>query len=609
MKKLFTLLAVFAFAVTASAQLTGIVHEVFYTDDSSIAGYPAGFTTYRIYAELADGSDAVTAVYAEPGSDLLLGTENDEIWNSNFGGTVGTELNPAFFPAFPESQYDSMVTIGRENSGVPGASITAVAVLPSSTAISTAFGTDSPLAPEIDTDLVLQDGTWFSTPDGANTTGQGANFRVLLAQITTSGDLEYNLNLQLIDGGLGGTAYKYVWNPASVDEANELDGSALGMSYVPMVAANGCMDMTACNYDAAATTDDGSCVFATGCDTCSGETDGTGVVIDNPEVGDACDDGNPVTINDTVQGDCSCAGTDPSLPQSQMDYASGNYDLCDMIKADWVGADDYRFVFTPQPAGSVISVEQGSQNTFLQLRDVDGLEVGITYGVTVDALFGASWSIGTVSKDVTVTAPSPYLNPADVCAMGQHFLGDYISAKPYVCGGDKWEWTFTAAGELPIVYTRNSANRYIRLSWVPGLMAGTDYTVSVRAGYPNGAYTAMSAEECISIVGTAPSLTAGGPEVNPEVTPERSVEEVSVALYPNPASGEVLNINLNGVETAKVTLDIVSMMGATVKTVELNAASNNVNEVISLNGIASGVYLVHIQMNGEQFTHRLIIQK
>ena len=49
----------------------------------------------------------------------------------------------------------------------------------------------------------------------------------------------------------------------------------------------GCAATEACNYNAAATDDDGSCTFAVGCDTCSGEQDGTGTVIDN----DADDDG------------------------------------------------------------------------------------------------------------------------------------------------------------------------------------------------------------------------------------------------------------------------------------------------------------------------------
>ena len=49
----------------------------------------------------------------------------------------------------------------------------------------------------------------------------------------------------------------------------------------------GCQDVTACNYNENASDDDGSCILPIGCDTCSGETDGTGTVLNN----DLDDDG------------------------------------------------------------------------------------------------------------------------------------------------------------------------------------------------------------------------------------------------------------------------------------------------------------------------------
>ena len=61
----------------------------------------------------------------------------------------------------------------------------------------------------------------------------------------------------------------------------------------------GCTDSTACNYDATSTTntDNTLCVFKVdACDTCSGETDGTGTVVDN----DADNDG--VCNDDEVTG-------------------------------------------------------------------------------------------------------------------------------------------------------------------------------------------------------------------------------------------------------------------------------------------------------------------
>ena len=52
----------------------------------------------------------------------------------------------------------------------------------------------------------------------------------------------------------------------------------------------GCTDTTACNYDNLATIDNGVCIYGNWCDTCSGETDGTGVVINNDIDGDGiCD--------------------------------------------------------------------------------------------------------------------------------------------------------------------------------------------------------------------------------------------------------------------------------------------------------------------------------
>jgi len=52
----------------------------------------------------------------------------------------------------------------------------------------------------------------------------------------------------------------------------------------------GCTDSVACNFNSSANTDDDSCILPVGCDTCSGETDGTGAVINNDADGDGiCD--------------------------------------------------------------------------------------------------------------------------------------------------------------------------------------------------------------------------------------------------------------------------------------------------------------------------------
>lgn len=85
-------------------------------------------------------------------------------------------------------------------------------------------------------------------------------------------------------------------------------------------AVLGCTDAGACNYDALATEDDGSCDFSClGCTNvlaCNYEVTAT---IDNGScafAGDSCDDGDPLTSGDIYLGDCSCEGTAaPSAPE------------------------------------------------------------------------------------------------------------------------------------------------------------------------------------------------------------------------------------------------------------------------------------------------------
>ena len=89
----------------------------------------------------------------------------------------------------------------------------------------------------------------------------------------------------------------------------------------------GCQDAAACNYNSDAT-DAGACTFAAGCDTCSGETDGTGSVVDNDADNDGtCDsvDGCPNDPAKTDPGVCGCGNIDTDVDN---DGVCDDVDLC-----------------------------------------------------------------------------------------------------------------------------------------------------------------------------------------------------------------------------------------------------------------------------------------
>ena len=74
----------------------------------------------------------------------------------------------------------------------------------------------------------------------------------------------------------------------------------------------GCIDPIACNYNSNANSDDNSCIYANDiCDTCSGETDGTGTVVDNDLDNDGvCDDDEVLGCTDAEACNYNILATD-----------------------------------------------------------------------------------------------------------------------------------------------------------------------------------------------------------------------------------------------------------------------------------------------------------
>ena len=355
----------------------------------------------------------------------------------------------------------------------------------------------------------------------------------------------------------------------------------------------GCTDLFACEYDPAATVDDGSCATY---------------------FGNACDDGNDLTIDDTVQFDCSCQGLGVSNPlvPTQPDYPSGDYDSCDMVKADWVNADDYRFVFVPQSGGSARTYTQGAANTFLLLSEVSGLEVGETYDLTIDAGYFAGgtslvWVEGTVHTEITISVPVTAVSQSDDCSVhGPHYFGEYISADHFVCGVDKWIWIFQIPGQLPIQHVQNGTNRFVQLSAVQGLEPGQTYNVMVRAGYPEGSFTQVGQGICLQIVGQAPAI-AGGPVVDDTSALTRDLEVAEAAIYPNPNAGDNLLVNLSGLKQAQVSMTVYTQTGAVAFEQTLNTDGELLQQMVDLGGLAAGTYVVRFDIDGKPLQQTLVV--
>ena len=269
-----------AFYHSAHAQIVDVILEpvVEHTGTTSDGVDLTGFTTYRMYAVLTNENDFVSSVFGLEEAPLSI-TTTTSFYNAPLGASIASTLNPILLTTFESVNYDTWITIGRESSGDPGNEVTSV---------------ETPAEPWYTNfvnggDIVIDGtfgGAWFTLFGVTAVNGfAGEDLRVLIGQFTTDGEISATVNIQVFIDGVQSNNVNYLNQVATI----------------VLPTTPGCTNAAACNYDPNATEDDGSCVL----------------------VGDACDDGNAATINDTVLADCSCAGT---IPAGCTDMAACNFD-------------------------------------------------------------------------------------------------------------------------------------------------------------------------------------------------------------------------------------------------------------------------------------------
>ena len=247
----------------------GLELELVEAQDGSIDGLSAGMNTYRVYVTTPSSDDFVSSVSGDEMHPAFL-RSTTSFYQNPFGGLTPDNINPLFFTVVPALNYDSWLTIGIDGVAAAGESAISVVQAPEDNWISTFNG-----GGDLELDSFFG-GSWFALIT-ANNGFAGDDQRVLVAQLTTDGDVSGQLYVQVFPNG-----------DQSLD-------SYLTLSFGGNEC--GCMDETACNYSEVATYDDGSCAypaFGYDCDgECVGDEDGDGV----------CDDLE--IFGCTVEGNCN----------------------------------------------------------------------------------------------------------------------------------------------------------------------------------------------------------------------------------------------------------------------------------------------------------------
>ena len=234
-KSIAALLGLFSCALPCAAQLVEVTIEPFVVHDGSIAELD-GMTTYHVYAVCTNPEDEVSAVFGDASAPLTL-TSTDGFYQNTLGSNTGWTINPAFFGAFPATEYDSWITIGVMNQDE-------VTGQPNTVGLEDAFALF-----DAGGDFVIDaefGGSWFTIFGDAQAQA-GDDLKVLLAQVTVSNDavVTGNFGLQLFVNGSQLNVENYDNIPFSSQED----------------AIFGCMDPDAVNYNPDATESGETCIY------------------------------------------------------------------------------------------------------------------------------------------------------------------------------------------------------------------------------------------------------------------------------------------------------------------------------------------------------------
>jgi len=326
--------------------------------------------------------------------------------------------------------------------------------------------------------------------------------------------------------------------------------------------------------------------------------------------------GSPFTLCIRQLLSSTCAGT------------SFTYDLCSNIKPSWTGASNYTFRFTPTglTGGSITNITVGGQ---LSLSTASlGLRYGGTYSVRVDAnynnltfannlpdspitVLGFNLCNITIAPHAVLATKASQLCPASL------LRGNILNAKPFICGATGFTVQFqqksacSAGTDIGLPFTVNTAgassNLPLGFTLPQQLAAQSWYQVRWRPEFAYGSGT----------FGTSNVIFIGGAAMDENLDMDALVNGtvradgsfVQASLYPNPNNGEMVNLNVAGVESDNVFIRIMDGMGRVVYTNRYTVDGSLSTVVTFAKPMAAGLYMVEFTVDGEIMTQRMLIQK
>ncbi len=334
-------------------------------------------------------------------------------------------------------------------------------------------------------------------------------------------------------------------------------------------------------------------------------------------VGSACDDGDPQTTNDTINGQCVCAGTPPPCTE----------DLVLALTLDafgsqttWTLQDDQMQVvasggpYADGVAGSTVleelCVPQGCYHLMVHDAAGNGITAGgyvLTDGLgrrVVDATGAFSETSEVLGANGTV--PQAFCLPLGdarmlpgLCDKPGRSIALPVYASSYTGATQYQFWIFDPHG----TYSRKVA--LTAPQFVPGNLAtlpvptGVDLNICVRP-LVNGAYRPFGGVCKYRFTPHAVGSTATS-----------LLDAPSITLFPNPNHTRTVNLAISGVDTEGqlIQVELFDAIGQRAFGGSFPATAETFQQTLPLNSeLPAGLYLLNITIDGRRSTHRLVLE-
>ena len=169
-------------------------------------GELSGMTTYRLYLYTPNETDFLVSCSGDEDNPLSVSSTSDPAWFQHEAATTAfaTDVNPIFFAAFPEFAFDSWLTIGAEDNT---AVTEIIAIADPQLDPFVAFNEGENL-----TESGMFGSAWFVIPQPASNPEAvaGADLKILVAQLTTAGDVSGQIQCQVFLEGINDNEFRAV---------------------------------------------------------------------------------------------------------------------------------------------------------------------------------------------------------------------------------------------------------------------------------------------------------------------------------------------------------------------------------------------------------------